>query len=425
MTSEKRAIYSWALYDWANSAFATSVMTVFFPTFFKKYWSINTEAAESTFFLGMGNSAASILIALTAPVLGSIADRGTAKRKFLFTFAFLGVAMTGALWMVASGNWITALILYVIASIGFAGGNVFYDSLLPGVAGKKKIDFVSSLGFSLGYIGGGLVLVVNIFMYNIPSFFGIPDSTTAVKLSFLSVAIWWALFSIPIIIWVKEPQIHDPVGVGQAVKLGWQQFFNTLREIRHLKVVGLFLLAYWSYIDGVDTIVKMAVDFGISLGFPDKSLISAILMVQFIAFPATMLYYKLATKTGVKTSIYIGIVGYGVITCLGFFMNQVWHFYALAALVGLFQGGIQALSRSLYSRIIPTDKAAEFYGFYNMLGKFAAVLGPALLGIVTLVSNNVRYGILSIIILFIFGGYFLSKVDIELGEKIANEYLTK
>jgi UMF1 family MFS transporter len=425
MTDEKRTIYSWALYDWANSAFAASVMTVFFPTFFKKFWSVGTEATESTFYLGMANSVASILIAALAPFLGSIADRGSAKRKFLFTFAALGIVMTGALWMVSEGNWPAAIFLYIFASVGFAGGNVFYDSLLPGVASKDKVDYVSSLGFSLGYIGGGLVLVLNVLMYNFPTFFGIPDATTAVKLAFLFVAIWWALFTIPTILWVKEPKIHDSVGMVKAVSLGWKQFRHTLKDIRHLKVVGLFLLAYWFYIDGVDTIVKMSVDFGMSLGFPDNSLIIAILMVQFIAFPATMIYYKLSTKTGIKAAIYIGIIGYGMITFLGFFMQQVWHFYVLAGLVGLFQGGIQALSRSLYSRIIPKEKSAEFYGFYNMLGKFAAVLGPALLGTVTLITSNVRYGILSILILFIFGAYFLGKIDIEEGERIAKEYLAK
>lgn len=425
MTKEKRAIYSWALYDWANSAFVASVMTVFFPAFFKNYWTAGTAATKSTFYLGMANSLASILIAAVAPFLGSIADRGTAKLKFLFTFALMGVVSTGGLWMVSRGNWPAAVILYIFASMGFAGSNIFYDSLLTGVASEEKVDYVSSLGYSLGYIGGGLLLVINILTFNFPSFFGIPDSSTAVKLGFLLVAIWWVLFSIPLLLWVKEPRIHRPVEMGTAIRLGWEQFIQTIKEIRHLKVVGLFLLAYWFYIDGVDTIVKMSVDFGMSLGFPDSSLIVAILMVQFIAFPATLLYYKLSKKTGVKTAVLIGIAGYCVITILGYFMNRVWHFYALAAMVGIFQGGLQALSRSLYSRIIPKEKSAEFYGFYNMLGKFAAVLGPAILGTVTLLTGNVRLGILSVIVLFIIGGALLMKVNIGEGEKLVKEHLGK
>ncbi len=425
MDKERRSVISWALYDWANSAFATTVMAGFFPAFFKKFWSAGTAASESTFYLGLANSIASILVAALAPFLGAIADRGTAKRKFLFTFAFLGIVMTGGLWMVERGHWPMAVLLYVLASIGFAGGNIFYDSLLPSVSPKNRVDYVSSLGFSLGYVGGGLLLLLNVLMYNFPDSFGIPDETTAIRLAFLSVAVWWAVFSIPTFLWVKEPRIYNPVKIKEAAVLGWQQLINTLKEIRYLKIVGLFLLAYWLYIDGVDTIIKMAVDYGVSLGFADSSLIAALLIVQFIAFPATMVYYKMAKKIGVKSAIIIGIIGYCLITFLGYFMNSTWHFYGLAALVGLFQGGIQALSRSLYSRIIPREKAAEFYGFYNMLGKFAAVLGPTMMGTVTLITKNVRNGILSVFLLFIAGGYFLWKVDLKEGERIANEYLRK
>jgi UMF1 family MFS transporter len=425
MTPENKAVWSWTMYDWANSAFATTVMAGFFPLFFKAYWADPDYPSESTFYLGMANSIASIIVALFAPFLGAIADQATAKKKFLFTFAYLGIVMTGGLWIVDKGYWQMAVLFYVLAALGFSGSNIFYDSLLPGVASEKKVDYVSSLGFGMGYIGGGILFLLNVIMYLKPDFFGIPDGATAIRLSFVTVAVWWAVFSIPVAIWVKEPEIHESVGIVSAVSLGWKQLKQTFKEIRHLKVVGIFLLAYWFYIDGVDTIVKMAVDYGVTLKFPDSALITALLMVQFIAFPCALLFSLLSKKIGVKQSVMAGIIGYGIITFLAYFMSQMWHLYTLAALVGLFQGGIQALSRSLYTRIIPKEKSAEFFGFYNMLGKFAAVIGPAMMGTITLMTGNIRYGIISIVLLFILGGFFLLKVNIEEGSRMAREYLSK
>jgi len=355
MPQERKAIWGWAMYDWANSAFATTVMAGFFPLFFKAYWANPGNPSESTFYLGMANSMASIIVAMSAPFLGAIADRGTAKKKFLLIFAFLGILMTGGLWMVAQGFWQMAVLLYVLATVGFSGSNLFYDSLLPGIASEEKVDYVSSLGFALGYVGGGILFLINVVMYLQPEIFGIPNGATAIRLSFITVAVWWAIFSIPVALWVKEPVIYEYVGFVSAVDLGWKQLLDTLKEIRHLRVVGLFLLAYWLYIDGVDTIVRMAVDYGATLKFPDSALITALLMVQFIAFPCALLFSIFAKKIGVKQAVIVGIVGYGIITFLGYFMSQVWHFYTLAALIGLFQGGIQALSRSLYTRIIPAE----------------------------------------------------------------------
>ena len=425
MTQKNKEVWSWAMYDWANSAFATTVMAGFFPLFFKAYWADPDYPLESTFYLGMANSIASIIVALFAPFLGAIADQGSAKKKFLFSFAYLGIIMTGGLWFVEKGYWQMAVLFYIFAALGFSGSNIFYDSILPSIASEKKVDYVSSLGFGMGYIGGGILFMLNVVMYLKPDLFGIPDGPTAIRLSFVTVALWWAVFSIPVAIWVKEPEIHDIVGIFPAVSLGWKQLSGTFKEIRHMKVVGLFLLAYWFYIDGVDTIVKMAVDYGVSLNFPDSALITALLLVQFIAFPSALLFSLLSKKIGVKESIMAGIIGYTIITFLAYFMSQMWHMFMLAALVGIFQGGIQALSRSLYTRIIPKDKSAEFFGFYNMLGKFAAVIGPAMMGTITLLTGNIRYGILSILLLFILGGFFLLKVNIEEGSRIANEYLSK
>ena len=419
MKENKRAVWSWAFYDWANSAYSTTVMAGFFPLFFKEYWADPHNPSQSTFYLGMANSIASIVVAALAPLLGSVADQGSAKKKFLTFFAFLGVIMTGGLWMVAQGNWQMAVLFYVIATIGFSSGIVFYDALLPGLASEERVDAVSSLGFGIGYLGGGLLFLVNVFMYLKPELFGIPDGATAIKLSFLSVAVWWAVFTIPLILFVPEPKNYENIDFNNAIRMGWVQLVQTFKEIRNMKVVGTFLLAYWFYIDGVDTIIRMAVDYGMSLNFPGESLIIALLIVQFVAFPAALIYGWLASKIGAKTGIMVGITAYSFITLLGYFMTEAWHFYVLAILIGLFMGGIQALSRSLYTRIIPPDKSAEFFGFYNMLGKFAAIIGPALMGTIALVTGSARLGILSILLLFILGAFFLNKVDVEEGKRLA------
>ena len=423
MKDQKKSIWSWALYDWANSAFMTTVVAGFFPIFFKSFWANPENPQQSTFYLGLANSTASIIVAAIAPFLGAIADRASAKKRLLLFFAFLGVVMTGGLWFIEAGLWQLAIVFFVTASVGFSGGNIFYDSLLVGIASEKKVDYVSSPGFDLGYVGGGLLFAANVLMYLKPELFGIADGTTAIRISFVAAAVWWAVFSIPIFIFVPELKVRDTVGFGRAVVTGAKQLLSTLRDIKHLKVVGLFLLAYWFYIDGVDTIIRMAVDYGTSLGFPSSSLIVALLTVQFVAFPAALLYNFFAQKIGVRRAILIAIVAYGCITVLGFFMRVVWQFYALAVLVGLFQGGIQALSRSYYTRLIPERKAAEFFGFFNMLGKFAAVIGPMLMGTVTLVTGSNRMGILSIIILFVAGGVLLARVNEEEGKKMAEDYL--
>lgn len=418
---QKRSVFSWALYDWANSAFATTVMAGFFPLFFKAYWSNPNNLDQSTLFLGMANSLASIIVALLAPYLGAIADKGSGKKKFLMTFAFLGVMMTGSLWFLDAGQWLWAALFYMTATIGFSGGNIFYDSLLPSVSTKKNVDWVSSLGLALGYIGGGLLFAVNVLMYLHPEWFGISGKATAIKLSFVSVAIWWAVFSLPILIWVKEPKSKDKLTPIQAIKAGGSQLVHTFKNIKNLKIVFMFLLAYWFYIDGVDTIVRMAVDYGMSLGFTSSNLITALLMVQFIAFPGALLYSWFAKLVGVKKAVLVAIIAYMGITLLGYFMTKVVHFYILAALVALFQGGIQALSRSLYSRLIPKEQAAEFYGFFNMLGKFAAVIGPTLVGVVTVLSKNHRLGILSLLILFLTGFVLLIQVNLQQGENLSEK----
>ena len=422
MTDQNKKVWAWSMYDWANSAFSTTVMAGFFPIFFEKYWSNPDDVIQSTYQLGWANSLASIVIAALAPFLGAIADRGSAKKKFLIFFCYMGMVMTGGLYMVGQGQWQMAVMVYIAASVGFMGANIFYDSFLPSVASKEKMNYVSSLGFALGYIGGGLLFLINVLMYLHPQWFGVADAATAIKLSFLSVAVWWGIFTIPLLLFVPEPQISDSLPLVRAISAGYRQLRITFTQIRQLKIIGMFLLAYWLYIDGVDTIIRMSVKMGSSLGFEAGDLITALLMVQFIAFPAALGYNWFASKIGTKKAVLIAIGGYSVVTLLAYFMTVKLHFYILAALIGLFQGGVQALSRSLFTRLIPRGKEAEFFGFYNMLGKFAAVIGPIMMGWVTLATGNVRFGILSILILFISGALLLQKVDFEEGERLAKTF---
>lgn len=421
----KKAIFGWALYDWANSAFATTVIAGFFPVFFKQFWSAGTDPTMSTARLGLANSIAGILVALSAPVLGAIADRGSSKKKFLLFFALIGMVMTSSLYMVSMGRWQAAVMLYVFANIGFSGGNIFYDSLLTGVAPEKRLDFVSALGFSFGYLGGGLLFALNVFMTLNPSVFGFADSSEAVRFSFLTVGVWWAVFSVPVFLFVKEPVNEKAVSGMNAVSAGLMQLKDTFREVRHLKTVFLFLAAYWLYIDGVDTIIRMAVDYGISIGFQTKDLIIALLVTQFVGFPSAIGFGYLGERIGARRAIFIAIAVYLFVSIWGAFIQTKNEFYVLAVIVGLVQGGIQALSRSFYARIIPVSKSAEYFGFYNMLGKFAAVLGPAAMGGTGLLVRSMGYSsdiasrvsITSVAFFFIAGGILFYFVNEEKGRE--------
>jgi len=418
---DRKKVFSWAFYDWANSAFSTTVMAVFFPAFFKDYWSAGADVTESTFKLGVANSLASIVVAALAPLLGAIADRGSARKKFLLLFAFLGIVMNGALFLVARGDWAMAALLYVVAIIGFSGSITFSDALILSVAPREKMDFVSALGYALGYLGGGLLFVLNVCMVLWPGVFGLVDSDQAIRVAFLTVAVWWAVFSIPLFLFVEEAKTETSSSGLEAVGAGFRQLVATFREIRQLRMVSLFLVGYWFYIDGVDTIIRMAMDFGLSIGFDRNSLLVPFVITQFVGFPAAIAFGKIGEKLGAKTGIFIALGVYVGVTTWGYFMDSVAEFYGLAIAVGLVQGGVQSLSRSLYTQLIPRNKAAEFFGFYNMLGKFAAMLGPVLMGWIGLLTGNPRYGILSLIALFVVGGVLLYRVDVEKGREIAAE----
>jgi UMF1 family MFS transporter len=411
----RRPVLSWAFYDWGNSAFATTVMAGFFPLFFKQYWSAGTEPTVSTFWLGMGNGIASAVVALLAPFLGAVADRGGARVRLLLFFTVIGVAMTAGLYWVAKGDWPSALFFYALAVIGFSGGSTFCDSLLLDVAEEREFDRVSAYGYSLGYLGGGLLFLLNVLMFTNPALFGLADGAHAVRVSFVTVAVWWAVFTIPTLLFVRERGPAVPLRPVAALRAGWQELWSTVGHLRRYRELVLFLVAYWLYIDGVNTVIKMAVDYGLALGFPAASLITALLITQFVGFPAALAFGWIGDRLGARTGILIAIAVYLATTLWGYFLDSVAEFYAMAIVIGLVQGGVQSLSRSFYGRLVPREKAGEFFGFFNMMGKFAAVLGPVLMGWVALASGSSRAAILSLVVLFAAGGALLCFVNAGAG----------
>ena len=400
-----RTQLSWAFYDWANSAFATTVLVAMFPPLFKDYYAAGMAPTTSTFYLGVfGNSLSALVVVLLAPTLGVIADRRGLKKPLLALFTAIGAGATIGLCFVGQGQYEIAIGLFALACVGFFGGLGFYDSLLVHIATPQDRDRVSAFGYGLGYLGGGILLSVNVLMALKPEWFGLADTVVATKLAFFTVAVWWVLFSLPLFSAVSEP----PVVAGQA--LGWGELIRTLKRVLQIKPVLMFLLGYWLYIDAVGTVAQLAVDFGKNLGFATSSLIKAILIVQFVSFPAAIGFGWIGQRFGTRRGIYLGLSVYVFVTCWAWFMKTEGDFYLMAAVVGLVQGGVQSLSRSYFAKLIPADAAGEFFGFYNMLGKFAAVLGPLVVGVTAALTGNARLALFMLVFFFLAGGLLLSRV---------------
>ncbi|MGA9852656.1 MAG: MFS transporter [Gammaproteobacteria bacterium] len=409
---KNRKLLGWASYYWGNHAYTTSIITVFFPIFFREYWAHGASVTLTTFRLGLANSIASLVVALSAPMLGAIADSGGHKKRFLISTAFLGAVMLLALHFVKLGEWQWAWLFYVVASICYWWGNVFGDSMLVSVAEPGKLDMTSAIGYFAGYLGGGLFLILGVAMSLKPQWFGLSGSAAAVRLILIFTAIWWVVFSLPLLFWVPEP--NKPVkkmSLVKTVRSGFSQLAETFRHVRAYKPVFMFLIAYWVYIDGVNTVIQMAVDYGKAIGFSTSDLILAVLLVQFVGVPAAILFGRLGERIGPKIAIFIGLAVYVFITVFAAFMHHSWEFFVLAGLVGLVQGGVQLLSRSYYARLVPHERAGEFFGFYNMLGEFAAIIGPFLIGFVSYMTGSPRLSILSVILLFAVGAVLLALVD--------------
>lgn len=405
---------SWAFYDFGNSAFSTTVMSGFFPIFFKSYWNDGASAVETTARLGTATSIVSLIVALVTPTLGSMVDLRGSKKKFLMIFMLIGVICTAWLSIVGKGLWVQAAVAYGTAMLAFSSSSVFYDSLLPSLGKGTHLDYASSLGFSLGYLGGGLLFLINVLMYLKPTVFGLADAVAAVQMSFMTVAIWWLVFTLPLLFFVPEPlrktthveKIHLIKLTIKSIK----QIRQTLLSLFKNKNLFLFMLSYWLYIDGVYTVMTMAVDYGVAIGFQSEHLITALLITQFIGFPFTYLFGILTRGYGCRKPILVCIVIYSFGVLAATQMTNVIHFYMLACMIGMVQGGVQSLSRSLFANMIPEDSSGEYFGLFNLIGKFASIFGPLIVAIVAKITNNSAMGIGGIVILFIFGGLLLLKV---------------
>jgi len=404
-----RRVIGWALYDWANSAFALSVLAVLFPLVLGNFWSIGDNGAVVTARLGWITFAASAIVCVTAPLFGTIADAGGYRKRFLFVLATIGAIMTAALGLIGEGEWPIALGIYLIASFGYYSSTVFYDSLLIDVCEPRYFSFVSSLGFSFGYLGGAVLLALHLWMLSNPAMFGFDNTSEVFSFAFVSVGAWWFVFLMPLLYFV--PEHHSPNEVRRgAVRAAYAELRATMLKVGQYRNLVVFLTGYWLYIGGVFTVIFMAVNYGQRLGFDDKDLVMALLITNFIGFPATLLYGLVAHRFGPKSGIYFALLVYVCMSAWAIFMKDIQQFYVMAIVIGTVQGGVQGLSRSLYASLIPPEQPGEFFGFYNMVTKFAHVLGPAMVAIAATLSDDPKWVLLTLMPLFLAGGFLLTIV---------------
>lgn len=415
---------AWAMYDWALSGLQTVVMTAVFPIFFVKVAASHLAGSAATQQLARANTIAMVVVAILSPILGAVADYSAAKKKFLAVMTAIGSVACLAMFTIDYGDLGRAATLYVFAMIGATGCLVFYESLLPHIASPEEMDRVSTAGYALGYLGGGILVAINLAWIQKPEWFGLTPGTLPARLAFVSVGIWWIAFAVPLFRKVPEPPRKletDEASKSNPLRIAVQRIGETLRELRGYKQAFLMLVAFMIYNDGIQTIVKMATAYGTEIGIGQTELIAAVVLVQFIGVPFAFLFGRLASIIGAKTSVFVGLLVYAGISILGYYMTNATHFFVLAGLVGIVQGGTQALSRSLFASMIPTHKSGEFFGFYSVFEKFAGILGPLLFDVAIATTGSSRNAILSVIVFFIVGAILLSRVNVAEGQRIARE----
>jgi UMF1 family MFS transporter len=410
---------AWAMYDWANSAFMCTIVVAVFPIYFQREAAATLSPSDALAMIGWANAIAIGIVAVLNPFLGALADYLPLKKRMLGAFLAVGLVSTAAMFFIGYGEWRLAMALFILASIGAFGSMAFYDALLPHIAGEAEIDRVSTAGYAIGYFGGGVLLVINAIWILRPQTFGMADAGVASRVSFVSVAVWWLLFSIPLFRRVPEPATVAPREPGQPLAIAGRRLVQTLRELRGFREAFLLLVAFAIYNDGINTIIKMATSYGAQLGLEAGDMIAAVILVQFVGVPFAFLFGALAGRIGAKRSIYLALAVYVVISLLGFFMTTALHFYLLAFLVATVQGGSQALSRSLFATMIPRTKSAEFFAFFSIFEKFTGVLGPALFAVAVASTDSPRIAVLSIVVFFVAGWVLLSRVDVARGQQIA------
>jgi len=408
---------AWAMYDWANSAFFLVIVTAVFPIFFQKVAAVGLDEDTATFRYSMITAFALGLVAVSAPVLGALADFLAWRKRLMAAFVALGVTATGCMYFIGEGDWVLAAVLFGIGNIGVATSYIFYDSFLPHIARGDELDRVSTAGYALGYLGSGLMLIA--FLPGIQQ-----DFANVSRLAFIGVGVWWGAFSLPLFLRVPEPprQLEaDETDASSAIRVSFRRLGETFREIKSYRQAFLMLLAMLVYNDGIGTIVRMAGIYAASRGVPQKHIVIAILLVQFVGIPFAFLFGALAGKIGPKRSILLALCVFTLVCIVAYNLETTAEFYTIAIMVGAVQGGAQALSRSLFASMIPKHKAAEFFGFFSVFEKFAGLFGPFVFGWMILLTGSTRGAILSVIAFFIVGGAILSFVDVEEGRRQARE----
>ena len=411
-----KAVRAWMMYDWANSAFATTMMAAVLPIFYIEVASKGLSSSTSASYWGLTQAAGMLLVAILAPVLGAAADYAGKKMLFLRSFSYLGIAASFLFVFIGQGDYLAASLLFVLGTVGFSGGNSFYDALLPDlVPEEQKREYISSKGFACGYVGGGLLLVVNLLMIQKPGLWGLPNGEAGTRLAFASVAVWWLVFSLPLFRHVKDRTADAPIPFRQYTRMGFSRTWETLKSLKQYPQLLKFILAYWFFNDGINTIITMATAYGKAIGIGTSDLIMALLITQFVGIPFTLLFGKIGERLGAKPALYISLSIYLLIVLLGYFMTSATHFYLLAVMVGFVQGGSQAVARSLFSRLVPADRTAEFFGFLSVSGKFSSMVGPAVFAATGLITGSSRYGILALALFFLAGIALLRTVNLEQG----------
>lgn len=412
-------INAWAMYDWANSAFAVVMVTAILPVYYRELvLNAGGAPADATAYWAYTNSISLLLVALVGPFLGATADAIGGKKLFLSIALFLGVLGSAALAWVRNDNFILASLIFSVANLGFAGGNIFYEALLPHIARADDLDRVSARGYAFGYLGGGLLLFIDVLWLFRPDWFGMPDRAFAVRACFVSVALWWAVFSLPLLRRSIGRESIQRNG-GGAIVNGFVRLCATLRQVRRYRQMALFLLAFWIYNDGISTIIKLAAAYGDEIGIRHNDMLVALIVTQLVGFPSSIAFGSIANFLGAKRAILAGLAVYAFISIAGFLIRSAWHFFLLAIVVGLVQGGTQALSRSLFASMVPKTRSSEFFGFFSTGEKVAGIIGPAIFGMIGQLTGSSRWGIVSVVVLFVGGALILMRVDVSEAQRVA------
>jgi MFS transporter, UMF1 family len=414
---QRRELRAWALYDCANSAFQTTVIAAVFPRFFADYAAAGMTATEAATKFAWASTFAAIVVAVLGPVLGAIADYRAAKKRLLALTVAIGVIATAMMAAITRGGWEYAAAVFIVANIAIAASLVFYDSLLPHIAAPEELDRVSTAGYAIGYVGGGVLLIINLIWILSPATFGLADAAAATKLSFFSVAVWWLLFTIPVLRRVPEPPaLADRTRTGSLLTVGFRMAWQSLRELRSYPNALLMLIAFLLYNDGIQTMIKMSSIYGAEAGIDANAQIGAFVLVQFVGIPFSFLFGSLAGRIGPKPALFVSLVVYTIVAIIGYFLSQTWHFFVLAFLVGMVQGGSQGLSRSLFARMIPKEKSSEYFGFFSVFEKFGQIFGPGVFAVAVTLTGSSRAAVLSVILFFVLGAMVLTRVDVRAGE---------